>query len=68
MVSVLWCILSQIVFVSAYMPILHVVPEEFRWLNIWQHQHIILLQVNTDADLVRKLRVYLRWHKNIVKS
>jgi hypothetical protein len=55
-------------FVSAYLAILHVVPEEFRWFNIWQHRYVILLQDNTDADSFRKLRVYLHWHKNIVKS
>lgn len=55
-------------FVSAYLTILHVVAEGFRWFNIWQHRYVILLKDNTDADLFRKLRVYLRWHKNIVKS
>ena len=55
-------------FVSAYLTILHVVPEEFRWFKIWQHRHVILLQDSADAELLRKLRVYLLWHKNIAKS
>lgn len=55
-------------YVDVYLTILHVVPEEFRWFNIWQHRYVLLLLDNTNADLFRKLRVYLRWHKNIVKS
>jgi hypothetical protein len=55
-------------FVSAYLTILHVAPEEFRWFNIWQHQYVILLQDNTNAYLLRKLTGYFHWHKNIVKS
>ncbi len=54
-------------FVSSYLTIIHVVPEEYRWYKIWQHRHVILLQDNADAELLRKLRVYLRWHKNIAK-
>ncbi|WP_366910330.1 protein YgfX [Methylotenera sp.] len=53
-------------FVSAYLTILHVVPEEFKWFKFWQNRYILLLQDNTDAESFRQLRVYLRWHKNAV--
>lgn len=55
-------------FVSSFLTIIHVVPLEYRWYKIWHHRHIILLQDNADAELFRKLRVYLRWHKNIAKT
>lgn len=54
-------------FVSAYFTILHVVPEEFSWFKVWQHRYVMLLKDNTDVELFRKLRVYLRWHKSIVE-
>jgi toxin CptA len=53
-------------FVSAYLTILHIVPEEFKWFKIWQNRYILLLQDNADAESFRQLRVYLRWHKNPV--
>lgn len=53
-------------FVSAYLTILHVVPEEFKWFKFWQNRYILLLQDNSDAESFRQLRVYLRWHKNAV--
>lgn len=53
-------------FVSAYLTILHVVPEEFKWFKIWQNRYILLLQDNADTQSFRQLRVYLRWHKNAV--
>lgn len=54
-------------FVSSYLTILHVVPEAFRWFRFWQHRYVMLLEDNTDAELFRKLRVYLLWHKNSLK-
>lgn len=53
-------------FVSAYLTILHVVPEEFRWFRTWQNRYIFLLSDSTDSESFRRLRVYLRWHKNAV--
>jgi toxin CptA len=53
-------------FVSAYLTVLHIVPEDFRWFKFWQNRYILLLQDNIDAESFRQLRVYLRWHKNSV--
>ncbi|MDI1361448.1 MAG: hypothetical protein PSU72_05220 [Methylotenera sp.] len=53
-------------FVSAYLTVLHIVPEEYRWFKVWQNRYILLLQDNIDAESFRQLRVYLRWHKNSV--
>ena len=53
-------------FASAYLTVLHVVPEEYRWFKVWQNRYILLLQDNIDAESFRQLRVYLRWHKNSV--
>ena len=52
--------------VSAYLTVLHIVPEEYRWFKVWQNRYILLLQDNIDAESFRQLRVYLRWHKNSV--
>ncbi len=53
-------------FVSAYLTVLHIVPEDFRWFKVWQNRYILLLQDNIDAESFRQLRVYLRWYKNAV--
>ena len=53
-------------FVSAYLTVLRVAPEEYRWFKVWQYRYILLLQDNIDAESFRQLRVYLRWHKNSV--
>ena len=53
-------------FVSAYLTVLRVVPEDYRWFNVWQNRYILLLQDNIDAESFRQLRVYLRWHINSV--
>lgn len=53
-------------FVSAYLTVLRVAPEEYRWFKVWQYRYIFLLQDNIDAESFRQLRVYLRWHKNSV--
>ena len=53
-------------FVSAYLTVLHIVPEDFRWFKFWQNRYILLLQDNIYAESFRQLRVYLRWHKNSV--
>jgi len=53
-------------FVSSYLTVLHVVPEDFTWFKFWQNRYILLLQDNIDAELFRQLRVYLRWHKTSV--
>lgn len=55
-------------FVSAYLTVLRVVPEEYRWFKVWQNRYILLLQDNIDAESFRQLRVYLRWHKNSVNN
>jgi toxin CptA len=55
-------------FVSAYLTILHVVPEQSRWFKIWRGRYIIVLQDNCDAELFRQLRVHLRWRKSIVRD
>ena len=53
-------------FVSAYLTVLHIVPEDFSWFKVWQNRYILLLQDNIDAESFRQLRVYLRWYKNAV--
>ena len=53
-------------FVSAYLTILHIALPEYRWYEFWKHRYVILLQDHTDAESFRKLRVYLRWNRNVI--
>ncbi|MDP1766966.1 MAG: hypothetical protein Q8K83_08725 [Methylotenera sp.] len=57
-------------FVSAYLTVLHVVPEDSCWFKFWQHRNLLLLQDNSNAEHFRKLRVCLLWGKktNTIKT
>lgn len=48
-------------FVSAYLSILHILPEHSRWFKFWQHRYVLLVSDNTNAAFYRQIRVYLMW-------